>query len=134
MKIRLLILLALLANAISVYAQNESIPPQTVAEKFLELYFKGDWFSACSKYSTGDCDNQLSFMIRKMETDDNYVDEGTCTFRTDSCKIEKDGLTATYFYTKTCSALKKPKHNKLHLKFLDNKWRVEYVWKRDKYL
>ena len=134
MKTRSLFLFSLLVSTLSVFAQVEKSQPQIVAEKFLESYFKGDWFTACSKYATGDCDNQLSFMIKTMETDDRYVDEGTCSFVVDSCKIEKDSTTAICFYTKTCSAVKKPKHNKLHLKLSDNKWLVEYLWRRDRYL
>jgi hypothetical protein len=135
MKTRLLFLfLFLLISTFSILAQVETVQPQSIAQKFLELYFKGDWFDACSKYSTSDCENQLSFMIKTMETDDRYVDEGTCSFVIDSCAIGKDGLTAICYYTKTCTELKKAKKNKLHLKLIDNKWVVEYIWRRDKYL
>jgi hypothetical protein len=135
MKTRLLFLFPLLLiSTFGIYAQVEISQPQAVAQKFLELYFKGEWFDACSKYGIKDCENQLSFMIKVMETDEKYVDEGTCSFVIDTCIIEKDGLTAICNYTKTCTALKKPKTNKLHLKLIDNKWYVEYLWRRDKYL
>jgi hypothetical protein len=135
MKTRLLFLLPLvLVSTVSYFAQTERTKPEQVAQKFLELYFKGQWFEACSKYGVGDCDNQLSFMIKTMETDDRYVDEGTCAFAIDSCKIGQDSLTALCHYTKTCTELKKPKKNKLYLKFISGKWLVEYLWRRDKYL
>lgn len=135
MKTRLFcVIVLLIVNATLILGQVDNSKPEIVAEKFLELYFAGDWFKACTNYSTPDCDTQLSFMLKVMETDDKYIDEGKCSFVIDSCKINKDGVTAECFYTKTCSVTLKPKKHKLMLKFMNNKWLVEYLWKRDKYL
>ena len=124
----------ILMDHASISAQVDYSKPEAVAERFLELYFTGDWYKACTDCSTPDCDTQLSYMIKVMETDDNYVDEGKCTFAVDSCKINKDGITAICFYTKTCSALQKSKKSNLHLKKIGEKWLVDYIWRRDKFL
>ncbi len=135
MKTRMLFLiLVLIVNAATLLGQVDYSRPDLVAEKFLELYFAGDWFKACTLYSTPECDTQLSFMIKVMETDDKYVDEGKCSFVVDSCRINKDGITAQCSYTKTCSALQKPKTHKLYLKLVGEKWLVDYVWRRDRFL
>jgi len=134
MKTRLLFLLLGILNFTIILGQVDYSKPELVAEKFLQLYFKGDWFRACSDFCTPDCDNQLSFMIKVMETSDKYVDEGTCTFVIDSCKINKDSVNAECFYSKTCSALTKAKKHKLYLKLTGEKWLVNYLWKRDKFL
>ena len=127
-------IILLSVNASIILGQADYSKPEVVAGKFLEYYFAGDWFKACTNYSTPDCDTQLSFMLRVMETDDKYVDEGKCTFVIDSCKINKDGVTAECFYTKTCSTVTKPKKHKVYLKLVGEKWLVEYMWRRDKYL
>lgn len=136
MKVRFLFLVSFFFIGLSIAtAQVDLSKPEVVAEKFLELYFKGDWFSACKNYGLPECEDQISFMIKKMMTDDNYVEEGTCSFVIDSCVIDKSQKTAKCFFTKTCSADSKPKKNHIDLKKLDeNKWLVEYIYRRDKYL
>ena len=67
-------------------------------------------------------------------TDDNYVDEGTCTFEIDSCVVDKSKITAKCYFTKTCSADTTPRKNHIKLKKIDEKWVVEYIYRRDKYL
>lgn len=115
-------------------AQMDYSQPELVAKNFLDLYFKGNWFDACKLYGLPDCEDQLSYMLKIMMTDENYVDEGTCTFKIDSCKTELKTNIAKCYFTKTCSAIGGSKKNHLNLKKVDNKWLVEYIYRRDKYL
>ena len=115
-------------------AQTGGNTADEAAVKFLDLYNQGKWFDACKLYATPGCDDQLSFMFKKMDTDDNYVDEGKCTVKIDTCIIGKDKNTAQCFYTKTCSGLKKPAKHVLNLVLQNGRWYVEYIWKRDRYI
>ncbi|MCL4551414.1 MAG: hypothetical protein M1495_22935 [Bacteroidetes bacterium] len=135
MKVRYLFLVSFFFMGLSIItAQIDYSKPEVVAEKFLDLYFKGDWFNACKLYGLQDCEDQISFMLKKMMTDEDYVDEGTCTFEIDSCVVDKSQKTAKCYFTKTCSADTTPKKNHLDLKKVDEKWVVEYIYRRDKYL
>jgi hypothetical protein len=128
------LILILFLNLNAIWGQTNYADPREVAQKFLELYFQGNWFDACKSYATSNCDEQLSFMLKRMETDDNYVDEGKCSFKIDTCIVGEDKTTARCLYTKTCANLKKPLKHVLNLLFSDNKWLVDYLWRRDKFL
>lgn len=135
MKVRFLVLVSFFFIGLSAAtAQVDYSKPEIVAGKFLELYFRGDWFNACKLYGLADCEDQISFMLKKMMTDDNYVDEGTCTFKVDSCVVDKSRNTAKCYFTKTCSVDNVPRKNHLALKKVGEKWVVEYIYRRDKYL
>lgn len=108
--------------------------PNEVSEKFLEFYFKGNWFDACKYCGTEGCEDQISFMILKMETDESRVDEGKCEFQIDSVRVDAKTNIGKCYFTKTCTGLKKPHKNHIDLKKIGDKWLVEYVWKRDKFL
>lgn len=108
--------------------------PKAVAQKFLELYFKGDWFGACKLCACEGSEDQISFMIRKMDEQDNVTDDSKCTFTLDKFEPEKDNLSGEYFYTKTCPGTEKPKKYHITLKKVGEKWLVEYIYRRDKFL
>jgi hypothetical protein len=129
-----LLALFLLLGLTSTPGQTDNSNPKDVAQKFLDLYAEGNWFDACKFYATQNSDEQLSFMLKKMETDDNYVDEGKCSFKVDTCIIGEDKSTAECFYVKTCTALKKPVKHQLNLILQGNKWLVDYLWRRERFL
>jgi hypothetical protein len=134
-KIPLLIFL-LIHFCAEFYSQQIDIDftkPEEVAKKFLELYFKGDWFGACKFYACEGCEDQMSFMIKKMDDEGTITDESKCTFTLDKFEVEKDGVTAKYHYTKTCPE-SKPKKNHIDMKKINDKWLVEYIYRRDKFL
>lgn len=62
--------------------------PEEVAKKFLELYFKGDWFSACKLCACEGCEDQISFMIKKMDEESTITDESKCTFTLDKFELD----------------------------------------------
>ncbi len=135
MKIRFLFIVQFFFISLSIVkAQIDYSKPEVVAGKFLELYFKGDWFNASKLYGSTNCEDQISFMLKKMMTDDDYIDEGECTFKVDSCIVDPVKNIAKCYFTKSCSADSSPKKNHVNLKKVDNKWLVDYVYKRDKYL
>ncbi|MHB8905972.1 MAG: hypothetical protein ACYC4T_06185 [Melioribacteraceae bacterium] len=118
-------------------AQQPSVDysdPKEVAQKFLELYFKGDWFGACKLCACEGSEDQISFMIRKMDEQDNVTDDSKCTFTLDKFELDKDNLSGKYFYTKTCPGEEKPHKNRITMKKIGDRWLVEYIYKRDKFL
>lgn len=96
-------------NLSFVNAQTNYSKPEEVAQKFLELYYTGDWFNASKLYGNADCEGQLTYMVMKIESDEKHVDEGKCGFKIDTCIINISNGTAICYFTKTCSGLKKPK-------------------------
>ena len=107
--------------------------PEEVAQKFLELYFKGDWFGACKLCACEGCEEQMSFMIKKMDEESTIEDEAKCTFTLDKLELDKDGITGKYYFTKSCPNAK-PKKNHVDMKKIGDKWMIEYLYRRDKYL
>lgn len=107
--------------------------PEEVAQKFLELYFKGDWFNACKLCACEGCEDQMSFMIKKMDEESTITDESKCTFTLDKFDQDKDGTTGKYHFTKTCPDVK-PRKNHVDMKKIGDKWLIEYIYRRDKYL
>ncbi len=120
----------------NVEAQEGSIDyskPEEVAQKFLELYFKGDWYGACKLCACEGSEDQISWMIRKMDEQDNVTDDTKCSFTIDKFELEKDGVTGKIYYTKNCPNVP-AKKNHIDMKKVKDKWLVEYIFKRDKFL
>ena len=114
-------------------AEIDYSKPEEVAQKFLELYFKGDWFGACKLCACEGCEDQMSFMIKKMDEESTITDDTKCTFTFDKFELDKNGSTGKYYYEKTCPDAK-PKKNHVDLKKVGEKWLVEYIYRRDKFL
>lgn len=136
MKTRILFFVSFLFF-LNLWAQQISIDysnPEEVAQKFLELYFKGDWYGACKLCAIEGSEDQISYMIKKMDDEGIISDESACTFTLDKFEVEKDKITAKYYYTKTCPGQKKPKKNHIDMKKIGDKWLVEYIYRRDKFL
>jgi hypothetical protein len=122
---------------LNIAAQGISVDfsqPEEVAQKFLELYLKGDWYGACKFCACEGCEDQMSYMLKKMDEEGNINDESKCTFTLDKFEIEKDNVTAKYYYTKTCPGKDKLKKNHLDMKKVGDKWLIEYIYRRDKFL
>ncbi len=135
-RIPLITILLLILKTSSLLSQPVEIDytkPEEVAKKFLELYFKGDWFSACKLCACEGCEDQISFMIKKMDEESTITDESKCTFTLDKFELDKDGTTGKYYYTKICPDAK-PKKNHVDMKKIGEKWLVEYIYRRDKFL
>ncbi len=135
-RIPIIIILLLILKTSSLLSQQIEIDytkPEEVAKKFLELYFKGDWFSACKLCACEGCEDQISFMIKKMDEENNIPDESKCTFTLDKFELDKDGTTGKYYYTKICPDVK-PKKNHVDMKKIGDKWLVEYIYRRNKFL
>jgi hypothetical protein len=107
--------------------------PEEVAQKFLELYFKGDWFGACKLCACEGCEDQMSYMIRKMDEESTITDDTKCTFTLDKFELDKNGSTGKYYYSKICPDAK-PRKNHISLKKVGEKWLVEYIYRRDRFL
>lgn len=136
MKTRLLFFVSFLCW-INISAQEVGVDfsqPADVAQKFLELYLKGDWYGACKLCACEGCDDQMSYMIKKMDEEGIINDESKCTFTLDKFEVDKDGVAAKYHYTKTCPGSDKPRKNHLDMKKIGDKWLIEYIYRRDKYL
>lgn len=136
MKTRLLFFISFLCW-LNLSAQEINIDfsqPEEVAQKFLELYLKGDWYGACKLCACEGCEDQMSFMLKKMDEEANITDESNCTFTLDKFELDKDNVSAKYYFTKTCPGQAKPKKNHLDMKKVGEKWLIEYIYRRDKFL
>ena len=136
MRARLLFLVSFLF-CFNLIAQQESAgysTPEEVAQKFLELYLKGDWFNACKLCACEGCEDQMSFMIKKLDEQDTNTDETKCSIVIDKVELDKDGNSGKVYYTKACPDKQKPKKNHVDVKKINGKWLVEYIYKRDKFL
>jgi len=108
--------------------------PKEVAEKFLEYFYKGQWFDAAKYCGAEDCQKQIEIMMTKMALDDVTQEEGKCTATIDSIKIDDSKIKGVIFFTKKCSANDKGEKRKLNIMKTGEKWLIDYVFKRDKYL
>jgi hypothetical protein len=131
----LLFLFLLLTNYSSLNAQSSfaSTDPKVVVEKFLDMYFKGEWFEAAKTCGTEDCSTQIEIMMRKMAMDDVTDESGKCKFTIDSVKIDIGQKTGRVFFTKICTGNNKPVINQVEVVKQENEWFVEYLFKRDRY-
>jgi hypothetical protein len=135
MRIKLLFL-ALFLFCINIAAQEiiaDFSNPKDVAEKFLRLYFKGQWFEACKLLACEGCDDQISYMIKKIDEMDKVFDESKCTFTIEKFELDKDNTAGKIYYTKGCPD-QKPVKNHITMKKVGEKWLVEYLYRRDKFL
>ena len=108
--------------------------PKEVAEKFLDYYFKGQWFDAAKYCGAEDCQKQIEIMMQKMALDDVTIEEGKCIAVVDSVAIDASKAKGIIYFTKTCTGVEKPEKKKLNCIKVAEKWLVDYVFKRDKYL
>lgn len=131
----ILVLFLLLSNYSNLFCQANyaSSDPKAVVEKFLDLYFKGEWFEAARSCGTENCSVQIEIMMRKMAMDDVTDESGKCKFTVDSVKIDTKPTTGKVYFTKICTGNDKPVINHVDVIKLEDKWYVDYVFKRDKY-
>lgn len=108
--------------------------PKEVAEKFLDFYFKGQWFDAAKYCGAEDCQKQIEIMMQKMALDDVTMEEGKCKAVVDSVITDVSKTKGLIYFTKTCTGVEKPEKKKLNCINVAGKWLVDYVFKRDKYL
>jgi hypothetical protein len=135
-KLKVFPLIIILLNFSQLYSQTEIdySDPKEVAEKFLDYYFKGQWFDAAKYCGAADCQKQIEIMMQKMALDDVTVEEGKCTAVVDSVVLDASKTKGKIFFTKTCNGSDKPVSKKLEIVKHGEKWLVDYVYKRDKYL
>jgi len=126
----------IIANINLSYAQLDIdyTDPKEVAEKFLDYFFKGQWFDAAKYCGVSDCQKQIEIMMQKMALDDITVEEGKCKALIDNIVIDPSNTKGQVFFTKTCTGIEKPEKKKLEMIKIGEKWLVDYVFKRDKYL
>lgn len=134
--LKVLSLVFILVSFSEYYAQTEIdySDPKEVAEKFLEYYFKGQWFDAAKYCGAADCQKQIEIMMQKMALDDVTMEEGKCKAVIDNVALDPSNTKGQVFFTKSCTGVDKPEKKKLELIKVGEKWLVDYVFKRDKYL
>jgi hypothetical protein len=136
MRIKLFFLVSFLF-CFNLFAQQESAgfsKPEEAVQKFLELYFKGDWFGACKLCACEGCEDQMSFMIKRMDEEGTITDESQCKFVIEKVEFSKDSTSGKVYYTKICPGIQKPKKNNITVKRKGAMWLVEYIYRRDKFL
>ncbi len=136
MKTKLFIVMSffLLFIVSNLYSQADYSDPKDVAAKFLQLFIEGKRFLACEQFGATDCQDQISILLQKMVMNNMPLKNKSCKYKIDSCSVAASGNSAKCFYSKVCKNEKNNKKGFLTLIKIDNKWLVEYLYKRDKYL
>ena len=122
----------ILAN--NIYPQADYSDPKNIAGKFLQLFLDGKRFQACKLYGTDDCEDQISILLQKMVMNNMPLKNESCKYKIDSCSVAASGNSAKCFYSKVCRNEKNNKKGFLTMIKIDDKWLVEYLYKRDKFL
>lgn len=136
MKKKILRVVALLLTVIAtnLFAQVDYSKPKEVAQAFLDLCLAGKRFEACKLYGTEGCSDQMEILVKKLVTNDLSLVNDKCQYIVDSCMIDQKINTAKCYYMKSCKDAKMSKKGFLTVKKIEDEWRVEYLWKRDKYI
>jgi hypothetical protein len=131
-KLFFLILTIFFISETFVYSQADYSDSKDVADKFLQLCIEGKRFKACELYGTDGCQDQMSILLQKMVMKDIPLVNNSCYYKIDSSRVNVTGDSAKYFYSKICKKEKENRKGFLTMFKIDNKWLVEYIWKRDK--
>lgn len=136
MKIKLLIakILLLLVTASSLFSQTDYSKPEAVAKSFLDLCLAGKRFEACRLYGTEGSNKEMEILLMQMVQKDIPLINDKCKYMIDSCSIDQNNNLSKCYYSKTCTDTKMNQKGFITLKKIDEEWRVEYIWKRDKNL
>ena len=136
MKIKPLVLVIFLFGLSEsiVYSQADYSDPKDVAGKFLQECIEGKRIKGCELYGTDASRDQISFLLQEMVMHDMPLINESCTCKIDSCHVDITGNIAKCYYSKVCKNDKYNKKGFLTMIKTGNKWLVEYLWKRDKYL
>jgi hypothetical protein len=126
--------LLIIVIATNVFAQADYSKPRDVAQEFLNLCLAGKRFEACQQYCTEESNSQIEILLMQMVRKDMPLVNDKCKYLIDSCKIDAQNKTAKCYFIKLCDNLKLSKNGFLTMKKIDDEWRVEYLWMRDKYL
>lgn len=118
----------------NIFAQADYSKPKDVAQAFLDLCLAGKRFEACKLYCNEGSISQIEILLMQMVKMDMPLVNDKCKYLIDSCKIDEKNKTAKCFYVKLCDNIKMSRNGFITLKKIDEEWRVEYLWKRDKYL
>ena len=116
------------------YAQADYSQPKEVAQAFLDFCLAGKRFEACKLYGAEGCNDEIEILIKQLVNKDIPLINKTCKYTVDSCKIDPSGKSAKCFFRKLCTDVSMYNEGFLTLKKIENKWLVEYLYKRDKYL
>jgi hypothetical protein len=135
MKVKLLFFIFFFSILVTISnAQADYSNPLDVAQGFLDLCLEGRRFEACKLYCTEGSSDQIEILLKQMVTKDIPLVNDKCKYFVDSCNIDQQKKTAKCYYRKSCEEVKLNKKGFLTIKKIDDEWRVEYLWKRDKYL
>ncbi len=136
MKINLLkVFAALFLFATSnLHSQGDYSKPKEVAQEFLDLCLAGKRFEASNLLCTEGSNKQIEILLMQMVKNDIPLVNDKCKYVIDSCKIDNERNLAECYYNKFCEDAKSIKKGIITLKKINDRWLVEYIWMRDKYL
>lgn len=135
MKQRLLkAVIVILISPLYVFSQVDYTNPESVAQQFLDLYLAGEVLQASEDYATEESVSQIEVLVKQMVMNDKPLKNENCKYLVDSCSINQVEQIADCSYKKVFSDEKKNGKGHLILKLVEEKWLVEYIYKRDKYL
>lgn len=135
MKKKLIVsLFILLFSSVSVLSQVDYSDPEIVAQSFLDMCIDGQRLEAAEKYATNESMSQIEVLIRQMVMNDKPLKNQYCKYFVESCALDTTHLIANCLFRKVCEDGRNNSKGSLILKIINEKWLVEYVYKRDKYL
>lgn len=127
-------LLVLLLSSVHVLSQVDYSDPEIVAQSFLDMCTDGQRLEAAEKYATNESMSQIEVLIRQMVMNDKPLKNQYCKYFVESCALDTTRQIANCLFRKVCENGKGNSKGSVLLMLIDEKWLVEYIYKRDKYL
>lgn len=114
--------------------QSEYDTPKLVAQNFLDLCLKGERLIAAKKYATVESMGEIEVLLKQMIMNDKALKNDKCKYLVESCEQDSSKMISNCYFKKVCENSRENSKGVLVLKYVDEKWLVEYIYKRDKYL
>ncbi|MFA7421970.1 MAG: hypothetical protein WCZ90_19965 [Melioribacteraceae bacterium] len=127
-------ILVILISPLYLFGQVDYSNPESVAQQFLDLYIAGEVLQASEDYATEESMTQVEVLVKQMVMNDKPLKNENCKYLVDSCSVNQLEQIADCSFSKIYSDEKKNGKGHLILKLVEEKWLVEYIYKRDKYL
>lgn len=121
------------------YGQNDPLEvdfndPKNIAQNYLNACIKGERLMAGKEYCTPESMDQLEILVKQMVVKDIPFEEANCNYEVESCSLNENKNEASCKFYKNCNGKKGKEIKSLVLKLIDEKWLVDYNYKRDKFI
>ena len=134
MKRALFIIIVVTFASNKTLCQTDNNNPELVAQNFLDLCLKGERLIAAEKYATVESMGEIEVLLKQTIMNDKPLKNDKCKYLVESCEQDTSKIIANCYFKKVCENSRDNSKGVLVLKYVDEKWLVEYIYKRDKYL